>query len=139
MTPDNAPLPLRPPSPMEFGSMPIDPFYVWGISYEPVEVLIERTSAYIEALADEAYQQDKEFTPEELVERFQAFFRQLVAEGVVTETPAPPEERKRWKILTPRQWAHAQNARIKRIVAWRKESEEESKREEGRGKKGEGN
>lgn len=114
-TTDMAP---RPPSPMEFGSMPIDPFYAWGISYEPIEVLIEHTAAYIEELALEAYREDKVFTEDVLIERFQALFARLIAQGRVQEAPAPPEERKRWKILTPKQWARAQNVRIRRIVAW---------------------
>ncbi len=109
---------VRPPSPMEFGSMPLDPFYAWGISYEPLEILIERTSDYIETLAKEAYAEDKEFTENELIERFQAFFQQLVDEGLVRAIPTPPETRDRWRIVRPRQWARAQNARIKRIVAW---------------------
>jgi len=114
-TTDTAP---RPPSPMEFGSMPLDPFYAWGVTYEPIEVLIERTAQYIETLAQEAYAEGKTFTEEELVERFQSYFQELVANGVVTEQPTPTEERRRWRILSPKQWARAQNARIKRIVAW---------------------
>jgi len=108
----------RPPSPMEFGSMPLDPFYTWGISYEPVEVLIEHTAAYIEELALDAYQTDTTFTEDELVEQFQAFFQQLVETGVVREVTTSAEERRRWSILSPRKWAKAQNARIKRIVMW---------------------
>ncbi len=112
----------RPPSPMEFGSMPLDPLYAWGVSYEPVETLIERTAAYIETLASESYQQNKEFTEEELIERFQNFFKQLVADGIVEEIPTTPEEKKQWAILRPKQWAHAQNVRIRRIVSWWKNS-----------------
>ena len=108
----------RPPSPMEFGSMPLDPFYAWGISYEPVEILIEHTATYIEELALEAYREEKEFTAKELITRFQAFFKRLVEQGVVEEIPSSPEERNRWEILRPKKWAEAQNARIKRIVAW---------------------
>ena len=112
---DTAP---RPPSPMEFGSMPLDPFYAWGISYEPLEVLIEETAACIEALGLEAYREDKVFTEEELIVRFQALFAQLVEQGRVQPAPAPPEEQRRWKILTPKQWARAQNARVNHIAAW---------------------
>ena len=52
--PNSDSLSPRPPSPMEFGSMPLDPVYGWGLVFEPVETLIERTAAYIEQLAQEA-------------------------------------------------------------------------------------
>jgi hypothetical protein len=103
---------------MEFGSMPLDPLYAWGVRYEPIEVLINRTATHIEALALEAYQENKTFTEEEVIRRFQAFFQQLVEENVLTKQELPPEERKRWRIVRPRQWAQAQNARIKRIIGW---------------------
>jgi hypothetical protein len=109
---------VRPPSPMEFGSMPLDPLYAWGVRYEPIEVLINRTATYIETLALEAYQENKIFTEEEVIRRFQAFFQLLVEENVLTKQELPSEERKRWRIVRPKQWAHAQNTRIKRIVEW---------------------
>lgn len=110
--------PVRPPSPMEFGSMPLDPLYAWGIRYEPVEVLIKHTATYIEELALEAYQEDKTFTEKEIIRRFQAFFQHLVTENTLTKQELSPAERKRWRIVRPKQWAQAQNARIKRIVGW---------------------
>ncbi len=109
---------IRPPSPMEFGSMPLDPLYAWGICYEPIETLIKRTAAYIEELAREAYQEDKVFTEDEIIRRFQAFFQNLVNENVLVKQKLSSEERKRWRIVRPKQWAQAQNARIKRIVEW---------------------
>jgi hypothetical protein len=109
---------VRPPSPMEFGSMPLDPLYAWGIRYEPIEVLIKRTAAYIEELAQEAYQGDKVYTEKEIIKRFQAFFQDLVDENILIKHELSSEERKRWKIVRPKQWAQAQNARIKRIVEW---------------------
>jgi hypothetical protein len=39
--------PTPPPNPMEFGSMPLDPVYAWGIVLEPVETMIEHTTAFI--------------------------------------------------------------------------------------------
>jgi hypothetical protein len=107
------------PSPMEFGSMPLDPIYAWGIVLEPVETLIEHTAAFIEQLAMETYERGEEFDDEELERRFLAFFDRLVQEGTLTRLPdAPPEMGRR--ILGPRRWLRAQRIRINRIVAhWR--------------------
>ncbi|MBN1977782.1 MAG: hypothetical protein JW918_10300 [Anaerolineae bacterium] len=105
-----------PPSPMEFGSMPLDPLYAWGIVLEPVETLIERTSAFIEQLARETLERGEEYDDKELEQRFLAFFDQLVAEGTLTRLPdAPPEMGRR--ILGPRRWLRAQRIRINRLVA----------------------
>ena len=60
---------------------PLDPIYAWGMVLEPVEVLIERTSRFIEQLAREAYERGEGFGDEELEERFLAFFDRLVEEG----------------------------------------------------------
>ena len=110
-----------PPSPTEFGSMPLDPIYAWGIVLEPVETLIERTSGFIEQLARETYAGGDEFDceDEELERRFLAFFDQLVQEGTLTRRPdADPAMGRR--ILGPRRWLHAQRIRINRLVAhWR--------------------
>jgi hypothetical protein len=110
-----------PPNPMEFGSMPLDPVYAWGIVLEPVETMIERTSAFIEQLARESFERGEgfEFDDEELERRFLDFFDQLVEEGTLTRLPdAPPEMGRR--ILGPRRWLRAQRIRINRIVAyWR--------------------
>ena len=111
----------HPPSPMEFGSMPLDPVYAWGIVLEPVETLIERTSGFIEQLARETYErgQEFEFEDKELEQRFLAFFDQLVQEGTLTRLPdAEPAMGRR--ILGPRRWLHAQRIRINHLVAyWR--------------------
>jgi hypothetical protein len=109
------------PTVMEFGSMPVDPIYAWGIVLEPVETLIERTSGFIEQLAREAYEGGEGFEvqDEELEQRFLAFFDQLVTEGTLTRLPdAPPEMGRR--ILGPRRWLRAQRIRVNRLVAyWR--------------------
>jgi len=111
----------RRPIPMEFGSMPLDPVYAWGIVLEPVETLIERTSGFIEQLARETYERGEEFDyeDEELEQRFLAFFDQLVQEGTLTRLPdADPAMGRR--ILGPRRWLRAQRIRINRTAAhWR--------------------
>jgi hypothetical protein len=101
---------------MEFGSMPLDPVYAWGIVLEPVEALIELTVAFIEQLARETAERGEEFDDEELERRFLDFFDRMVAEGTLTRLPdAPPEMGRR--ILGPRRWLCAQRIRINRIVA----------------------
>ncbi len=113
----------RPPSPMEFGSMPLDPVYGWGVVYEPVEVLIEETSAYIERLAREVYERGEEFDDDELEKRFFAFWDRLVAEGRLRRLPDRPPEFGR-AILGRRRWLRAQQIRIRRLVEyWRAEEE----------------
>jgi hypothetical protein len=111
-----------PSNPMEFGSMPLDPVYAWGIVLEPVETMVERTSAFIEQLAREAFERGEEFDDEELERRFLDFFDQMVEEGTLSRLPdAPPEMGRR--ILGPRRWLRAQRIRINRIVArWREQS-----------------
>lgn len=109
------------PSPMEFGSMPLDPIYAWSIVLEPVETLIERTSGFIEQLAREAYERGEgfEFDEQELERRFLAFFDRLVEQGTLTRLPdADPAMGRR--ILGPRRWLRAQRIRIDRLVDhWR--------------------
>ena len=109
----------NPPSPMEFGSMPLDPVYAWGIVLEPVETLIERTAGFIEQLARETYERGQEFGDEELEQRFLAFFDRLVQERTLTRLPdADPAMGRR--ILGPRRWLRAQRIRINRLVEhWR--------------------
>ncbi len=109
----------RHPTPMEFGSMPLDPIYAWGIVLEPVETLIERTSGFIEQLARETYERGEELSLEELEQRFLAFFDQLVQEGTLTRLPdADPAMGRR--ILGPRRWLRAQRIRINRLADhWR--------------------
>lgn len=103
------------PSPMEFGSMPLDPVYAWGLVLEPVETLLERTSAFVVQLARETYERGQEFADEELEQRFLAFFDQLVQEGTLTrQADAAPEMGR--QILGPRRWLRAQRIRISRLV-----------------------
>ena len=106
-------------NPMEFGSMPLDPVYAWGIVLEPVETLIERTVAFIEQLARETYERGEELDDKVLETRFLDFFDRLVEEGTLSRLPdAPPEMGRR--ILGPRRWLRAQRIRINRLVAhWR--------------------
>ncbi|MFQ6101815.1 MAG: hypothetical protein ACE5OS_11370 [Anaerolineae bacterium] len=110
---------LHPPNPMEFGSMPLDPVYAWGLVLEPVETLITHTAGFIEQLAREAYERGEEFDETELERRFLAFFDRLVEDGTLTRLPdAPPEMGRR--ILGPRRWLRAQRIRINRLAEyWR--------------------
>ncbi|MBN1178635.1 MAG: hypothetical protein JXD18_05450 [Anaerolineae bacterium] len=111
----------RPPSPMEFGSMPLDPVYGWGRVYEPVETLIDETAAFIEHLAREAQERGATFTDEELEARFFAFWDGLVAAGTLRRLPDRPPAFGR-SILGPRRWLNAQRIRIQRLIAhWEKE------------------
>ena len=116
----------RPPSPMEFGSMPLDPVYGWGLVFEPVETLINETAAYIEELAREAYQGDKEFDDQELEALFLSFWDRLVAEGKLRRLPDRPPEFGR-AILGPRRWLRAQHIRMRRLVAYWRAQEQDSK------------
>lgn len=120
MNAENSPPRRHSNSPMEFGSMPLDPVYAWGIVLEPVETLIEQTSGFIERLARETYERGAEFSLEEMEERFLAFFDQLVQAGILTRLPdAPPEMGRR--ILGPRRWLRAQRIRINRLADhWRR-------------------
>jgi hypothetical protein len=107
------------PSPMEFGSMPLDPIYAWSIVLEPVETLIERTAGFIEQLARETYERGEEFKDPELEQRFLDFFDRLVQEGTLTRLADAPPEMGR-KILGPRRWLRAQRIRINRLIDyWR--------------------
>jgi hypothetical protein len=115
----------HPPSPMEFGSMPLDPVYAWGIVLEPVETLIERTSGFIEHLAREAYERGEEFDDDELERRFLAFFDRLVEESTLTRLPDAPPEMGR-QILGPRRWLRAQRIRISRLVDYWREHERDT-------------
>ncbi len=106
---------------MEFGSMPLDPIYAWGIVLEPVETLLEHTSGFIEQLARESFERGAEFEmdDEELERRFLVFFDRLVEQGTLTRLPdADPAMGRR--ILGPRRWLRAQRIRINRLVKhWR--------------------
>ncbi|HHN93920.1 MAG TPA: hypothetical protein ENK17_04065 [Anaerolineae bacterium] len=116
------------PSPMEFGSMPLDPIYAWSLVLEPVETLLERTAGFIEQLAREAYERGDETLPDsdaELERRFLAFYDQLVADGVLTRLPDADPAHGR-KILGPRRWLRAQRIRVNRLIAhWREQEQQE--------------
>jgi len=114
--------PARPPSPMEFGSMPLDPVYGWGMVFEPVERLIDETAACIEQLAREAYERGEEFDDEELEQRLFALWDRLVAEGHLRRLADRPPEFGR-AILGPRRWLRAQRIRIHRLVEYWKKQE----------------
>ena len=116
--------PSRRPSPMEFGSMPLDPVYGWGLVLEPVETLINETAAHIEELAREVYQRGEAFSDKELEERFFAFWDQLVTEGKLQRLPDRPPEFGR-AILGPRRWLRAQQIRIRRLVEYWQSQEQE--------------
>jgi hypothetical protein len=103
----------------EFGSMPLDPIYAWGIVLEPVETLIQQTAGFIEQLARETTARGAEFDDAELERRFLAFFDRLVREGTLRRLPDADPAMGR-QILGPRRWLHAQRIRINRLVAyWR--------------------
>jgi hypothetical protein len=109
---------------MEFGSMPLDPVYGWGLVLEPVETLIEETAAFIEQLAREVYRRGEAYPDEELERRFLAFWDRLVAEGRLRRLPDRPPELGR-SILGPRRWIRAQQIRIRQLVAhWREQEGE---------------
>jgi len=112
------------PNPTEFGSMPLDPIYAWGIVLEPVETLVERTTGFIEQLARESFERGQDFDLDdgELEQRFLAFFDQLVQEGTLTRLPDAPSEMGR-RILGPRRWLRAQRIRINRLVEYWRERE----------------
>jgi hypothetical protein len=112
----------RPPSPTEFGSMPIDPIYAWSIVLEPAETLITHTSAFIERLARETYQRGDEFDDRELEARFLGFFDRLVKEGILTRLPDADPSMGR-QILGPKRWLRAQRIRISRLVGYWREHE----------------
>lgn len=104
--------------PHGFATAPLDPVYAWGIVLEPVEVLVARTSEFVEELARERIARGEGFSEGELEERFLAFFDRLVDEGTLTRLPDAPPEMGRY-ILGPRRWLRAQRIRIERLVeAW---------------------
>ncbi|NLE44696.1 MAG: hypothetical protein GX620_08235 [Chloroflexi bacterium] len=119
-TTQEAPIPHRVTA-MEMGSMPLDPIYAWSIVLEPVDVLIEQTSDFIERLAREKAEQEEDWSDEELERRFLGFFKRLVQEGTLRRLPDAEPAMGR-QILGPHRWLHAQRIRIDRLVAlWREE------------------
>ena len=109
----------RPPSPAEFGSLPIDPLYAWSIVLEPAETLVKHTAAFIEQLARETCERGAEFDDCELEARFLGFFDHLVEEGTLTRLPDADPSMGR-HILGPKRWLRAQRIRIGRLAGfWR--------------------
>lgn len=106
-----------PASPMEFGSMPLDPMYAWSIVLEPVETLIRCTANFIEQLARETFERGEDYDDQVLEARFLAFFGQLVEEGTLTRLPDVDPAMGR-QILGPRRWLRAQRIRINRLVSY---------------------
>jgi len=105
------------PSAMELGSMPLDPIYAWSIVLEPVDVLIERTSDFIEELARESYERSEELSDKELERRFLEFFEKLVADGTLQRLPDAKPAMGR-QILGSRRWLQAQRIRMHRLIAY---------------------
>lgn len=99
--------------------MPIDPIYAWSLVLEPVEIMIEKTAAFVEHLAWESYEQARGFDDAELEKRFLDFFDQLVEDGTLRRLPDADPTMGR-HILGPKRWLRAQRIRIGRLVAyWR--------------------
>lgn len=113
------PLPPSRPTPMEFGSLPLDPRYGWGIVLEPADKMVLLLNDFIEQLALEAYHngEDFEFTREELEPRFLTFFDRLVEQGKLQRLADAPHKHGR-SIVGPKRWIGAQQIRIKRLVDW---------------------
>lgn len=111
--------PVRRPTPMEFGSLPLDPRYGWGIVLEPAEKMIYLLNEFIEQLALEAYYngEDFQFPREELEARFLTFFDQMVETGRLQRlADAPPKHGR--LVVGPKRWINAQQIRISRLVEW---------------------
>ncbi len=111
--------PVRRPTPMEFGSLPLDPRYGWGIVLEPAEKMIYLLNEFIEQLALEAYYNgdDFQFPREELQARFLTFFDHMVETGELQRlADAPPKHGR--LVVGPKRWINAQQIRINRLVEW---------------------
>lgn len=110
----------RRPTPMEYGSLPMDPMYAWGIRLEPVDRLIVELNDFIERLAKETYETGHDFTDAELEKRFLKWLDDRVADGTFRRLPDERGLPGR-AVLGPARWLHAQRVRINRLVAWWKE------------------
>ncbi|MBI3763898.1 MAG: hypothetical protein HY260_18805 [Chloroflexi bacterium] len=110
----------RRPTPMEFGSLPMDPMYAWGIKLEPVDKLIVELNDYIEQLAKETYDSGREFSDAELERLFLKWFDDRVADGTFRRLP-DEQGRAGRAVVGPAKWIKAQRTRINRLVAWWKE------------------
>lgn len=110
----------RRPTPMEFGSLPLDPLYAWGMRLEPVETLIIELSGYIEELAKEQYEASIELGDDELERRFLDWFDARVADGTLRQSSEGPDPLL-GNVLGPKRWIRAQRIRMRRLIAWWRE------------------
>jgi hypothetical protein len=117
MNNDNAQTQMRRPTPMEFGSMPLDPMYAWGIRYEPVGALIEGLSDLIEQLAKEQYESGTELSDEALEKRFMDWLDARVADGTLQRLNDDPDP-VFGRVLGPKRWLRSQRIRMARLIAW---------------------
>jgi len=117
---DNAPTATRRPTPMEFGSMPLDPLYAWGIRYEPVEALIEGLSDLIEWLAEEQIESGIELGDDALEKQILGWLDARVADGTLTRVSDDPDP-VFGRVLGPKRWLRSQRIRMNRLIAWLRE------------------
>lgn len=114
---DNLQTHMRRPTPMEFGSMPLDPMYAWGIRYEPVEALINGLSDLIEQLAKEQYETGAELSDEALEKRFLDWFDARVADGALRRLNSESDPLF-GRVLGRKRWLRSQRIRMSRLIAW---------------------
>ncbi len=87
-----------------------NPVYGYGIVLEPFDVAIAQVAALNRQLADEQRERGREFSLQELDQRFQKLFERLVNEGICKRGPdAPP-------IVTKEEWLKAQQVAIGRLA-----------------------
>ena len=112
-------VPSRRPTPIEDGSLPLDPRYAWGFALEPADKMRLLLNEFIEQLALEAYLNGPgfEFTHQELEPRFLAFFDRLTQEGELQRLDNAPLEPGR-PVVGPKRWIEAQQIRISRLAQW---------------------
>ncbi len=101
----------RPFTERDVRDMLANPIYGYGIVLEPFETVIQRVEELQLHLAAERLARGAPFTPEELDERFQALFQQLVNDGTcVRGTDAPA-------IVGKEMWLKSQQVAIERLAA----------------------
>ncbi len=87
-----------------------NPIYGYGIVLEPAGVVTAQVQRLESALAQEQKERGKPFSLEELDQRFQALFRQLVEDGSCRREPdAPP-------LIKREEWLQAQQVTIERLA-----------------------
>jgi len=117
---DNPQTATRRPTPMEFGSMPLDPLYAWGIRYEPVEALIRGLSDLIERLAEAQIETGVELGDDDLEKHILSWLDGRVADGTLTRVSDVPDP-VFGRVLGPKRWLRSQRIRMNRLVAWLRE------------------